>query len=210
MPTQTDRMTSCRLLRVAMTLGFVVFAAGTVDVTDSAIAVEQEALVRPLEREMILAMARDYRQSSSPVWLEILADAIYEESVRAAVDPLLVASIVATESSFRDRAVSSTGAVGLMQLLPFVADDVADRLDFEWRRPESLRSPSINVRLGIQYYKELMERFEGDAAKALTAYNYGPTAVSRQIRQGTYAGSAYAASVLSLYGRLGVARTGDA
>jgi soluble lytic murein transglycosylase len=84
-----------------------------------------------------------------------------------------------------------------MQLRPFVADDVAERLDFEWTTPDSLCSPVINVRLGIQYYKELMELFEGDVAKALTAYNYGPTMVNRQIRQGTYAHSAYAVAMLS-------------
>ncbi len=191
----------------AATLCSVVLTIGTVDLEDAVLAVEPDVAARPVEREMILAMARDYRQSSSSTWLEHVTDAIYDESLRANVDPLLVAAIIATESSFRDRAVSASGAVGLMQLRPFVADDVAERLDFEWSTPHSLSSPAINVRLGIQYYKELMDRFEGDTAKALTAYNYGPTMVSRQVRQGTYVHSAYAVSILSMYERLGVARS---
>lgn len=192
------------------TLCLVVLTMGTVDLDDAVLADDHQPNAQPIEREMILAMVRDYRQSSNPAWLAMVADAIYEESLRADVDPLLVASIVAKESSFRDRAVSAAGAVGLMQLRPFVADDVADRNDFEWSKPDSLCSPAINVRLGIQYYKELMELFQGDVATALTAYNYGPTLVGRQIRQGTYAHSAYAVSILSMYERLGVARNGEA
>ena len=191
------------------TLCFVALTIATVDLDDAVLAVEPEVAARPVEREMILAMVHDYRQSSSAAWLETVADAIYDEAMRADVDPLLVAAIVATESSFRDRAVSAMGAVGLMQLRPFVADDIADRIDLERGRSDSLCSPAINVRLGIQYYKELMELFQGDVAKALTAYNYGPSMVSRRIRQGTYAHSAYAVSILSMYERLGVAR-GDA
>ncbi len=212
MSTKTHRTRSCRRFGSA-TLCFFLLAAGTVEVGEAttiaeASASEPETIERPLEREMILAIVREYRRSTS-AQLETLADAIYEESVRAAVDPLLVASIVAKESSFRDSVVSPAGAVGLMQLRPAVADDLADRLDLEWSGPESLNSPSINVRLGILYYKELMDRFDGDAAKALTAYNFGPTFVSRQLREGTYAGSAYAAQVLSLYGRLDASRAGD-
>lgn len=209
MCTKTEWAGSCRRLGGAATLCFFLLAAGAVEVGDAASAVEPAVIVPPVEHEVILTIAREYRRSASPAWLETLADAIYEESVRAAVDPLLVASIVAMESSFRDTAVSPIGAVGLMQLRPAVADDLAERLDLEGCGPQALSSPSINVRLGILYYKELMERFEGDAAKALTAYNYGPTLVSHQIREGTYAGSAYAAQVLSLYGRLGASRPGE-
>lgn len=162
------------------------------------------------DRETILSMVREHRRQANEDWLNTLADAIYRESVEAAVDPLLVASIVAKESSFRTRAVSQAGAVGLMQLRPWVARDVAHRFHLEWAGHETLHSPALNVRLGILYYKELMERFEGDATKALTAYNYGPTRVSRQLREGSYAASSYARRVLELYGQLSARRQQDA
>lgn len=161
------------------------------------------------DRETILSIVREHRHQANEDWLNTLADVIYQESVEAAVDPLLVASIVAKESSFRSRVVSHAGAVGLMQLRPWVARDVAERFDLEWAGRETLHSPNLNIRLGILYYKELMKRFEGDATKALTAYNYGPTRVSRQLREGSYNASNYAKRVLELYGQLSARRQAD-
>lgn len=198
----------------AAALCFFVLAAGTVDLGGAAKTVEESLLdreeaERQLEREMILAVVREYLRSTSSDRIETLADTIYDESVRAAIDPLLVASIVAKESSFRHTAVSPAGAIGLMQLRPFVAGELAGRIDLDWPGPQALSTPSVNLRLGILYYKELVDRFDGDPTKALTAYNYGPTRVSRQLKDGTYAGSAYAAGILSLYDRLGASRGGE-
>ncbi|MCP3982049.1 MAG: lytic transglycosylase domain-containing protein [bacterium] len=157
-------------------------------------------------RETILEMVRSHRRTTSDDWRRTLADAIYEEAVSAEMDPLMVASIVAKESSFKSRIVSSAGAIGLMQLRPWVARDVAQRTDVEWHGRTTLHSPSLNVRLGIQYYKELVDRF-GDDRVALTAYNYGPTRVNRQLRKGTYSGSRYADGILGLYEEMQRRRT---
>lgn len=151
------------------------------------------------DREAIVELISVYRQRADEAWRQRLADAIYRESVAASVDPLIVASIIATESSFRSRAVSRAGAVGLMQLRPWVARHVADRSDVEWNGVETLYAPERNVRIGVLYYRELLERFDGDHEVALTAYNYGPTRVRRQLAEGTYGGSAYAEDILELY-----------
>ena len=160
------------------------------------------------ERQAILGLVRTHRRSASDRWCTVLADAIYHESMVAGIDPLLVASIVATESSFKSRIVSHAGAVGLMQLRPWVARDLARRQRIRWAGTETLNSPRLNVRLGILYYQELVERFDGDKHVALTAYNYGPTRVSRQIARGTYSGSRYASGIIHLYDRLDTARRG--
>jgi len=149
-------------------------------------------------RERILEMVRAHRRTASEAWRQRLAEAIYQESRAANVDPIMVASIVAKESSFRSRIVSRSGAVGLMQLRPFVAKDLAARSELEWHGRQTLNSPDLNLRLGIQYYKELVHRFDGDQRMALTAYNYGPTRVSKQLRDGTYVGSRYADMILDL------------
>jgi soluble lytic murein transglycosylase-like protein len=166
--------------------------------------VEEPAADRQDEtsREMILDLVRRHRRTASETWRATLADAIHAEAVQAAIDPLLVASIVAKESSFKSRIVSRKGAVGLMQLRPWVAEDVANRSNVKWNGIETLHSPTLNVRLGIVYYKELVERFDGDTQQALTAYNYGPSRVSRQLRTGRYRGSEYADSILDLYASL--------
>jgi len=161
-----------------------------------------DEICRAVERDTILSLVRQHRAAASPDFQHAIVDAIQLEALRAEVDPLLVASIVAKESSFRTRVVSHKGAVGLMQLRPFVARDVSKRADVNWAGVETLNSPQLNVRLGVSYYKELVDRFEGDVHKALTAYNYGPTRVARQLRQGTYRNSSYAREILDLYSRL--------
>ena len=175
---------------------------------EAVLALSAAARREAADRLMILQMVSDYRARSSSPQRQELADAIYRESVAADVDPFLVASIVARESSFRSRAVSRVGAVGLMQLRPFVAKNVAQRSSIEWNGVETLHSPDRNLRLGILYYKELLDRFEGDREMALTAYNYGPTRVSAQVARGTYRGSSYANKIINLYDSLKLERAG--
>jgi len=151
------------------------------------------------DREAIEELIGVYRERADEAWKQRLASAIYRESMAASIDPLMVASIIARESSFRSGAVSHAGAVGLMQLRPFVARQVARRSAVEWNGVETLYTPDHNLRLGVLYYRELLDRFGGDHAVALTAYNYGPTRVRRQLSKGTYGGSSYAVGVLELY-----------
>jgi len=174
----------------------------------SQVASNQARAASRADRETILRVVRQHRRSASEAWCARLADAVYEEALRADVDPLLVASIVARESSFRSRAVSQAGAVGLMQIRPFVAEDVAASHALDWGGVEMLHDPSINVRLGVSYYKQLLDRFEGDERKALTAYNVGPTRVSLALRAGTFSANRYAREVLDLFEQLAATRVG--
>ena len=80
------------------------------------------------------------------------------------VDSLLVAAVVEVESTFDPKAGSHKGAVGLMQLLPSTAG--MPRKD--------LLEPETNLDAGSAYLAELIERFDGDLALALAAYNAGP------------------------------------
>ena len=160
------------------------------------------------QREVILDVIREHRRTTDDSWRRRLADAIYDEAVAADVDPLMVASIVAKESSFRSRVVSHAGAVGLMQLRPWVAEDMAERARIEWNGLETLHAPDLNVRLGILYYQELVDDFDGDPHLALAAYNNGPSRLRRQLRSGSFAGSDYAERVLSYYQELKSRRSG--
>jgi soluble lytic murein transglycosylase len=165
----------------------------------------REARAR-VERSTILALVNAHQRSADEDWRRQLTDVIYEESIAAGVDPLMVAAIVAKESSFRSRVVSRKGAVGLMQLRPFVAREIAERRQLKWSGRETLHRPELNVRLGASYYKQLFERFEGDSRLALAAYHRGPTRVRRQLNRGTFGDSRYARNVLGLYLRLDARR----
>jgi soluble lytic murein transglycosylase-like protein len=154
-------------------------------------------------RSAILTLAEKYNAPGGPERLRLLADTIYQESLNQNLDPLLVAAMISMESSFRPSVVSDAGAVGLMQLRPFVAKDVAERNDLLWSGEITLVEPHHNVRLGVRYYRELVDRFQGDERLALIAYNRGPTRLRSQMRLvGDTVASRYAENVLRLYYQL--------
>jgi soluble lytic murein transglycosylase-like protein len=95
------------------------------------------------------------------------------------VDPVLILSLIKQESAFEREASSGVGASGYMQLMPFTASDI--EADVERR---DLLEAETNIRIGTKYLKKLLDKYKGNSALALAAYNAGPTAVDRWIREG--------------------------
>ncbi|MCP4659597.1 MAG: lytic transglycosylase domain-containing protein [bacterium] len=89
---------------------------------------------------------------------------------RQGLDPRLVQAVMQVESGYNPRALSSKGAIGLMQLMPDTARmlEVTDPWD-----------PEDNIRGGTLYLRRMLQRFDGSLRRALAAYNAGPTAVAR-------------------------------
>ena len=94
------------------------------------------------------------------------------------LDPYLMTALVAQESTFTPDVRSASNAVGLMQLIPPTARIVARRLGIRPFSTRMLTRPETNVRLGMKYFKDLMERF-GAPHYALAGYNAGPHRVVR-------------------------------
>ncbi|MBX7138077.1 MAG: lytic transglycosylase domain-containing protein [Oligoflexia bacterium] len=103
-----------------------------------------------------------------------LALTIVSESYKANVDPLLVAAVISSESSFQRHVESHKGAVGLMQLLPETGRYISAKLDSAWHGSWKLREPEYNIKLGIGYLQYLKKMFNGNLEHALIAYNWGP------------------------------------
>jgi hypothetical protein len=89
----------------------------------------------------------------------------------------LAAAVVQQESRNNPNAVSSKGAVGLMQVLPGTAKDMADRLGVEFRE-ELLTDPTFNKMVGEEYLRVQMETYDNNMVLALAAYNAGPGMVN--------------------------------
>jgi soluble lytic murein transglycosylase-like protein len=86
------------------------------------------------------------------------------------VSPALVKAVIQAESTFNASAVSSQGAVGLMQVLPSTARSMGFTSPHE---------PGQNIRAGVRYLKTLLREFGDDEYLALAAYNCGPDAIRR-------------------------------
>lgn len=94
----------------------------------------------------------------------------------------LILSIARQESQFDPRAVSHVGALGLMQLMPATANRMARQLQKPYSKERLLGDPAYNLELGSRYFDQLLQRFNGSPILALAAYNAGPGAVNRWLR----------------------------
>jgi soluble lytic murein transglycosylase len=88
------------------------------------------------------------------------------------LDPALLAAVIYQESHFRADARSSSGAIGLMQLLPSTAQGIADHTGGTRYKPSDLYDPEINIRYGAWYLSHLLKKY-GSEKLALAAYNAG-------------------------------------
>jgi soluble lytic murein transglycosylase len=106
------------------------------------------------------------------------ADAIRDGARRYHLDPALVAGVVYAESKFDEHAVSSQGAVGLMQILPETAAQIADESGGVTFTARDLEDPRVNVRYGCYYLRHALDAYDGDVRAAVASYNAGMGAVA--------------------------------
>ena len=104
---------------------------------------------------------------SSPAKIDSIIDRI---SSRYQVDPKLIHAMIRVESNYDPAAVSSKGAMGLMQLIPATAERFGVRNPFD---------PKQNIQGGVSYLKYLLRLFGGNLPLSLAAYNAGEERVIR-------------------------------
>jgi soluble lytic murein transglycosylase len=100
-------------------------------------------------------------------------DVIRQQSEEKGVDASLIAAVIYSESKFSDQ-TSSAGARGLMQITPEAAEYIERQSGGTTFELSDLGDPELNIRYGTFLLRELLERYEGDEAAALAAYNAGP------------------------------------
>lgn len=110
-------------------------------------------------------------------------DIIDKYSTEYNVDRSLVKAVIFKESRFKETAVSSKGAIGLMQLMPSTALWLMNKLKIEDYKIESADN---NIRLGTYYLSYLMNLMDSDEEHALLAYNAGPENAKRWVNSEGY------------------------
>jgi len=133
------------------------------DIKGGSLTIDAAELVRVEPEDVFGESAKTELDVSVPY-----ADQIKNSAQTYQLDPALVASVIAVESNFNSRAVSNKSALGLMQLLPATAAQMAVRNAFD---------PAQNIDGGTRYLKQLLDRYGHNLTLALAAYNAGPQRV---------------------------------
>jgi soluble lytic murein transglycosylase len=125
-----------------------------------------------------------------PYWEALFPKAYWSDlrkySVLNGLDPYLVASLIRQESEFNALALSRANAVGLMQLLPKTGKTVAKQVKLKGYSAPQLFTPSVNLELGTRYFKDMVDKYNGQFEYALAAYNAGSDRVGDWLGQGHY------------------------
>ena len=108
---------------------------------------------------------------------------IVEYSIKYDISCELVASLINCESGFDKSVMSSKGAIGLMQIMPTTAVEVANKLGIEFE-VDDLFDIDTNINIGCYYLKYLLNMFDGNIDNALSAYNWGLSNVKTWILKG--------------------------
>lgn len=194
--------------RRRLTIAFVFVANFTIssgDTPPTQLATPNENQALRFSRSPLDADARaaarvldEWNTGLLPVEVSRLGVAIVSESRRAGIPVQLVLALIHVESSGNAFAVSGVGAIGLMQLRPSTAEEVAGQLGIRWKGAATLFEPVTNVRLGVEYLRQLIERYHS-VPTALAAYNWGPGRIGDRLRRGETIPAGYADKVIAQY-----------
>lgn len=136
-------------------------------------------------------------------------DLVITYSAKHRVPPDLTMAIIKQESNCNPQAESYMGARGLMQVMPPTGKTIAKGVEDQNYYPDKLYDPETSIKYGTWYIRTLLDRYNDNAAAALTAYNAGSGNVDRWFFSGMFgSGNSYAQRVLeyqkiyaSYYGR---------
>jgi soluble lytic murein transglycosylase len=145
-----------------------------------------ELAIRVAPRHHALRMAKIAMNRSFAVEHYAYPGALPEFNVLGddkVIEAALVHALTRQESEFNPSTVSSAGAVGLMQLLPSTAKEVARAFDLKFEKDKLTRDPSYNVSLGTAFLYQLIRSYDGSYVMALAGYNAGPGRVRQWVRQ---------------------------
>ncbi len=121
------------------------------------------------------------------------SECVNEASEKFGIDRKMIYAVIKAESMYNPQAVSPAGAVGLMQLMPPTARDIASQLKM---KSYTLKDPCTSIRMGTHYLKWLKGYFNGDFEEMVAGYNAGAGNVNKWKSNRTYADDDYFIALL--------------
>jgi soluble lytic murein transglycosylase-like protein len=144
--------------------------SSTLDLTDLLGKLGSDKSSNVIRARNALSNSTAYIPSDSTELMNLINSGIDSAAEKYGVDKDLIRAIMKQESSFNPSAISTSGAQGLMQLMPGTADALSVRNPFDILQ---------NINGGVQYLKDQVTTFKGDVSLALAAYNAGPNSVKK-------------------------------
>jgi len=146
------------------------FPSNTTGLTNVLDKLGNDTTSNVLKARLALANSTAYIPSDSTELMSFINSSIDNASAKYGVDKDLIRAVMKQESSFNPTAISTSGAQGLMQLMPGTADALSVKNPFDIFQ---------NINAGVQYLKDQLTHFKGDVSLALAAYNAGPNSVEK-------------------------------
>ncbi|MBN2403271.1 MAG: lytic transglycosylase domain-containing protein [Spirochaetes bacterium] len=128
-------------------------------------------------KENISVLSADITSNLFP---SAFSDLVEKDAEKQNIPKEMIFAVMKAESTFNHKAVSSAGAVGLMQLMPPTAKDIAKGMNM---KEFDLKDPSVSIAFGIKYITWLNKFFKGDFAAVMAGYNAGAGNVKKWMNE---------------------------
>jgi len=133
-----------------------------------------------VSNEEKLDLLIDYNQFLFP---KVHEDQVKKMSDKTELPPSLIYAIMKQESGFNEKSRSHANALGLMQVIPRLAKTLAKKYNINYKVPEDLYDPQINIQLGSHELKDQVIKQNGQLTYMAAAYNAGPNALARWVNE---------------------------
>ncbi|MEX2282422.1 MAG: transglycosylase SLT domain-containing protein [Gemmatimonadota bacterium] len=149
-----------------------------------------EGLNRRNRASVGITIARELYRAAGSVWNTRLLriaypfpyrDLIVKQATSRGIDPHFMVALIRQESAFNPTAVSSAGAMGLMQVMPTTGRGLARTFGIKRFKSSMLHDPDINVRMGAKFLADMMKSWKNRPDYVLAAYNAGPSRMARWV-----------------------------
>lgn len=99
--------------------------------------------------------------------------AVFKESKQYEYDPIFLMAVIKTESQFNEKAIGTSGEIGLMQIKPDTAKWICEKKGVKWKGAHALKNPEYNVKVSALYFKYLKKTLDSKSSRYVNAYNMG-------------------------------------